>query len=101
MRNQNGGVLLYAAADSKGPLATRQLWNLWEIWAAKASDCHVSALLEAEAVQEIQLRSVRREPDAEQITEEAEVRSPLTLVASAGAAVAVGSAILRPSTKCF
>jgi len=67
--------MLYAAADAKGPLATRQLWNLWEIWATKASDCSITALLEAEAVVEIQLRSVRKEPDAEQITAEAEVQT--------------------------
>ena len=60
IRNNNGGVLVFGESDRKGPLVARQLWNLYEIWAAKASDCHVSALLEASAVLEVQLRSVRK-----------------------------------------
>lgn len=70
--------MLYAAADAKGPLTTRQLWNLWEVWACKASGCHLTALLEAEAVIEIQLRSVRKEPDSDQITAEAEVQCTIS-----------------------
>ena len=72
--------MLYAGVDAKGPLMTRQLWNLWEVWATKASDCHMTALLEAEAVTEIQLRSVRKEPAADQITAEAEVQTNISFL---------------------
>jgi hypothetical protein len=59
VRGNNGGTIIYAAADKKGPLFLRQLWNVYEVWASKAADCHVSALLEAEVVVETHLRSVR------------------------------------------
>ena len=69
VRNNGGGVQVFAEEDGKGPFVLGQTWNLFEIWCAKATGSHVSALLDCDAVLDVHRTSIRgaSEPDEETI----------------------------------